>query len=76
MSGHLRGEAHRSARLTSAAVIAIRVALAKGERIFTLATQYRVDRQTIRKIKDGRTWRHLLAHRTPRTGDPLRHPDD
>jgi group I intron endonuclease len=65
-----RGRAHSEATraklstlngtLTPVQVIEIRDRLNRGERVITLAKEYGVSEATIRKIKKGDTWKHLL----------------
>lgn len=50
------GEAHYCAKLTEAAVRAIRKS---GETISGLAEAYGVSRPTLRSAKFGRTWKHV-----------------
>lgn len=57
----LRGEQHPSRKLTTEDVIAIRISYVPGRvSMADLAGHYRVSRQTISVILQGRTWGHLL----------------
>lgn len=51
-----RGERHGNARLTEAAVRAIR---ASAERTTSLAHQYGVSPRTVRDARNGKLWRHV-----------------
>lgn len=54
-----RGEAHRSARLTTASVAAIRAAAGRGETTSTIAAAHRVARSTIDAVVSKKTWSHI-----------------
>ena len=55
-----RGEAHPSAKLTEAAVREIRAGLAQGVSLAELGRRYGVRPKTIRGVRDGLTWRHVI----------------
>jgi hypothetical protein len=55
-----RGEAkRRTARLSDARVVLIRLAADAGASIASLARQHGVDRRTVRDVVDCVTWRHV-----------------
>lgn len=58
-NNHLKGEKHYSAKLTDSCVLEIKEKL-KNTRMFILAKEYKVDPATIRKIKIGTIWKHLI----------------
>lgn len=63
-NGKLLGEAHHSAKLTSAQVLEIRATYRPRSREFgtnALAKKYGVGSGRIHKIVTGRAWKHLLA---------------
>ena len=55
------GETSTSAKLTDAAVMDIRIRLARGDRVDfnAVAKQYGVDRRNVRAAACGETWKHL-----------------
>jgi hypothetical protein len=55
----LRGEKNASAKLTAAAVPAIRSKIAAGARLVDIAREYGVTPGLIGAIKAGRIWRHV-----------------
>lgn len=57
--GGIVGSSHPIAKLTEAAVIAIRAARVAGETHGRLAAAYRVSKPTIKDIVMRRTWRHI-----------------
>jgi hypothetical protein len=54
-----KGEKHHNAKLTEAQVWDIKCALAMGEKIWVLATQFKVQESLISMIKTGKRWKHL-----------------
>jgi hypothetical protein len=54
-----RGERQGSSKLTALEVAAIRKLLAFGTSVSAVARTYRVDRGTIRAVRDRRTWSHV-----------------
>jgi hypothetical protein len=54
-----KGEKHHNAKLTEAQVWDIKYALAMGEKIWVLATQFKVQESLISMIKTGKRWKHL-----------------
>jgi len=56
-----RGERSGNAKLTTAIVVDIRRALRAGKSVNTLACLFGVHYETIRDIKCGRTWKHLVT---------------
>lgn len=61
----VRGEAHHSAKLSEADVLAIRARSLSGETMLKLSKEYRVDHATVRRIVTGHTWKHLPANIAP-----------
>lgn len=61
----VRGEAHHSAKLSEADVLAIRARSSSGETMFKLSKEYRVGHATVHRIVTGHTWKHLLADAAP-----------
>lgn len=57
--GHRKGEAHLSARLTTADVLLVREQYAAGNGLTMLAGRYGVTKQAIRAIVLRKTWRHV-----------------
>jgi hypothetical protein len=55
----LRGELVASAKLTEAAVLAIRAANASGISIRALAREYSVSRPTIKRVVTREYWKHV-----------------
>lgn len=53
-----RGEKHGCARLTEAAIREIRSR--PTARVTDLAAEFRISKTTIRDIRSGRTWKHLM----------------
>jgi hypothetical protein len=58
-NGRLVGEASPAARLTEAAVVAIRRRRAAGETLAALAAEYGVTPYTIDKVAKREAWRHV-----------------
>jgi hypothetical protein len=56
---HPRGEQVASAKLTEAAVLAIRAAHASGLSTRALAREYRVSRPTIKRVVTRVYWKHV-----------------
>jgi hypothetical protein len=54
-----RGEEHKGARLTEAAVVSIRARTAAGDSQRSLALAYGVSRSTIRSIVRRTAWSHV-----------------
>jgi hypothetical protein len=57
----VRGELNCNAKLTDAAVIAIRTAYVAGETTLDLANRYEINRRSIPDILSGKSWRHILG---------------
>jgi hypothetical protein len=58
---HCKGEDVHNSKLTPASVVEIRDLIADGHSITFIGRKYGVARATIRDIKQGKTWRHVLA---------------
>lgn len=56
---YARGEAHKSARLTEADVLAIRIARRKGMTGAALCRTHRIASGTLWKLLTGRSWKHV-----------------
>ena len=59
-SGQLPGEGHWNNKLTEQQAIEIRTRAKNGERPCRLCKEFDVSEATIRDIRDGKSWRHLL----------------
>lgn len=59
-----KGERHGMAILTDTDVLAIRRLGRRGESSGPLAALFGVSEETIRKIKNGRAWKHLIKEQT------------
>lgn len=49
------------AKLTEEDIILIRERITNGDSVSSIAKDYRVDPETIRGIKHGRTWKHVIS---------------
>lgn len=58
-SGFPAGSAHPNARLTEAAIAAIRSRLSLGEKPASVAASFGVQSRAIRDVARGRTWSHV-----------------
>ena len=55
------GEKNPRAKLTEAKVVDIKQALSEGETVASLSRRYGVCKHAIINIKNGRSWKHILA---------------
>jgi hypothetical protein len=58
-NGSLKGESHKSSKLTEKDVLDIRKRLNAGEPGSLLAVEYRVGNMTISRIRNRQTWKHI-----------------
>jgi len=55
-----RGESHQHSRLREGQVIDIKKKLSSGGRLTIIAREYSVNANTIRNIRDGKSWRGVM----------------
>jgi DNA-binding NarL/FixJ family response regulator len=55
----VKGSAQKDAKLTESDIPVIRTLLASGVSGYRISKQFKVSEQTIRFIKQGKTWKHV-----------------